>query len=203
MEPSIVRARLVSLQAYLSNQTCADCSQADPQWASLSFSIFLCERCAHLHRINQLASLTTVKYALHLHNWSELQVMHMECGSNGIFNHFLATHGIAKETPAARKYASEAALAYRREMQTRLQRRLDSLLHKDRILTESQILYEATKVAREPAGSPKEQDVSLHADPKLSMTSSTVSTKTAPSENNMGKKTLGLLKNVFMSFPPP
>ncbi|KAF9481855.1 Arf GTPase activating protein [Pholiota conissans] len=34
----------------LKNKVCADCSNPNPQWASLSFAIFICLQCAGTHR---------------------------------------------------------------------------------------------------------------------------------------------------------
>ncbi|KAF5322785.1 hypothetical protein D9619_000604 [Psilocybe cf. subviscida] len=34
----------------LENKVCADCSNPNPQWASLSFATFICLQCAGVHR---------------------------------------------------------------------------------------------------------------------------------------------------------
>ncbi|PQE04773.1 UBA TS-N domain-containing protein [Rutstroemia sp. NJR-2017a BBW] len=70
------------------NNVCADCQARNPGWASWSLGIFLCMRCAALHR-KMGTHITKVK-SLSMDSWSKEQVDHMKrvgnVASNRIYN---------------------------------------------------------------------------------------------------------------------
>lgn len=79
---------LLDLAATPGNDACADCKTRNPRWASWNLGIFICVKCAAVHR--KIGTHITKVKSLNLDTWTKEQVDHMkEMGnvkSNAHFN---------------------------------------------------------------------------------------------------------------------
>ncbi|CAH0761052.1 unnamed protein product [Diatraea saccharalis] len=73
---------LQELQKKSGNNVCADCGTEDPDWASYNLGIFICMRCASIHR-GMGAHISKVKH-LNLDKWEDSQVQRMKEVGNAV-----------------------------------------------------------------------------------------------------------------------
>ncbi|EFW15928.1 hypothetical protein D8B26_004276 [Coccidioides posadasii str. Silveira] len=66
------------------NDRCADCEARNPAWASWNLGIFLCMRCAGLHR--KLGTHISKVKSLSMDTWSQDQVDNMKRNGNAVVN---------------------------------------------------------------------------------------------------------------------
>ncbi|KAN0097567.1 ArfGap domain containing protein [Tylopilus felleus] len=104
----------------LDNNICADCSNPNPQWASVSFAIFLCLQCAGVHR-GFGVHISFVR-SVSMDTWQTDQVKRMQLGGNAPFKHFIQSYsppdqgGYTDGMDPHALYHSWAATQYREKL---------------------------------------------------------------------------------------
>ncbi|KAF8351663.1 hypothetical protein F5887DRAFT_938538 [Amanita rubescens] len=108
----------------LGNKICNDCTNPNPQWASLSFAIFLCLQCAGVHR--GFGVHVSFVRSVSMDTWQDDQIKRMRLGGNAPFQEFLQSYtpveqgGYKNGISTYDKYHCWAATQYREKLDAML-----------------------------------------------------------------------------------
>jgi Putative GTPase activating protein for Arf/PH domain len=101
------------LESDASSRLCADCGERDPRWASTNLGIYVCIECSGIHR-SLGVHLSRVR-SVDLDKWERSAVDFMRsmgnAKANAIWEHTLASSGVAKPTPGSDREAKERFIA--------------------------------------------------------------------------------------------
>ena len=106
------------------NSECADCGAEKPKWASMNNGIFLCLKCAGVHRSFGM-SISLIR-SLQIDSWTDNQLLFLTKGGNKNFKNNLTEFNIDPSTTNLDlKYKSKAADYYRRYLKNEVDRETD------------------------------------------------------------------------------
>jgi ADP-ribosylation factor GTPase-activating protein 2/3 len=116
IETADKNAQFRKLKAIRENQTCFDCPNTRPTWASVTYGVFLCLDCSATHRAMGV-HLTFVR-SVDLDEWTQSQIDAMRLGGNGNARSYFRKHGFTDLNGGKtdKKYKSKAAQSYRVEL---------------------------------------------------------------------------------------
>ena len=102
------------------NSYCCDCNSEKPKWSSLNNGIFLCLKCAGMHR-SLGVDISTVR-SLQIDSWTDKQIYFLSKGGNNKFKQNLSEFNIDPNTQIDSKYKSKAADYYRKILKNEVEK---------------------------------------------------------------------------------
>ena len=94
------------------NSNCCDCNVEKPKWASLNNGVFLCLKCAGVHRSLGL-DFSTIR-SLQIDSWTDKQILYLSKGGNTRFKNNLSEYKIDPDSQPELKYKCKASDYYRK-----------------------------------------------------------------------------------------
>lgn len=99
------------------NNKCMDCNVSNPQWASVTFGVFICLDCASVHR--SMGVNTSFVKSVTMDSWSQKEYLFMKLGSNEAFQGFINQQGL-KNRDTLEIYVNNGAKKYSNKLKERV-----------------------------------------------------------------------------------
>ena len=105
------------------NSKCFDCGTQKPKWSSINNGIFLCLKCAGIHR-NLGVNISLIR-SLQIDSWDEKQILFLKKGGNEKLKNFLNEYNITSNNSIDEKYKSKASDYYRKNLRNEVEKELN------------------------------------------------------------------------------
>ena len=102
------------------NSNCCDCNSVNPKWASLNNGVFLCLKCAGIHR-SLGVDISTIR-SLQIDSWTDKQILYLSKGGNDKFKKNLSDYQIPPDSQTDLKYKSKASDYYRKVLKNEVEK---------------------------------------------------------------------------------
>ena len=117
------------------NSNCCDCNAEKPKWSSLTNGIFLCLKCAGIHR-SLGVEISTIR-SLQIDSWTDKQILYLSKGGNNKFKQMLSEYRIDPNSQTELKYKSKAADYYRKCLKNEVEKAQDKNYQQQEIIKPS------------------------------------------------------------------
>ena len=123
MEEAYAHPELNEILSREGNSKCFDCGADSPKWSSINNGVFLCLKCAGIHRSFGI-KISTIR-SLQVDSWTEKQVKYLSQGGNNKFQKFLSEYKIEPSSSFELKYKSNASEYYRCILKNEVEKNFD------------------------------------------------------------------------------
>lgn len=102
------------------NSICCDCNSEKAKWSSLNNGVFLCLKCASIHR-GLGVEISNIR-SLQIDSWTDKQILYLSKGGNNKFKNNLSEYNIDLNTKIELKYKTRAADYYRKVLKNEVEK---------------------------------------------------------------------------------
>ena len=120
------------------NSTCCDCGIEKPKWASLNNGVFLCLKCAGIHR-GLGVDISTIR-SLQIDSWTDKQILYLTNGGNNKLKQIWEEYGINSSFSVEKKYKSKACDYYRKYLKNLVEKISDKDYQQIELIKPSTVL---------------------------------------------------------------